>query len=146
MYNYFLFIICTGKRCDCQIESKKIYEEENSECICWCQGSRRGANIVNGLWIILIGSLVAIAYSIVGCFLVLRKMSMIGDTMLSFQVSLSLFYLLNRVILFLCLRGLIIFGLLTVYLISLFQNSRVQDDASIGGVFTARSDISMFIY
>jgi len=35
------------------------------------------------------------------------------------------------------LTGAIVFGLLTVYLISLFRNSGVQDDAAIGVVFTA---------
>lgn len=34
---------------------------------------------MNHFWIILIGALVGGSCSILGCFLVLRKMSMIGD-------------------------------------------------------------------
>ena len=90
-------------------------------------------------WIILIGALVACACSIVGCFLVLRKMSMVGDAIShSVLPGIVIAFLLSgsRDTIFM-LTGAIIFGLLTVYLISLFQNSGVQDDAAIGVVFTA---------
>ncbi|MEH6941792.1 metal ABC transporter permease [Bacillus sp. JJ722] len=94
---------------------------------------------MNAFWIILIGALVSGACSIVGCFLVLRKMSMVGDAIshavlpgivIAFMLSGS------RDTIFM-LTGAIIFGLLTVYLIGLFRNSGVQDDAAIGVVFTA---------
>lgn len=94
---------------------------------------------MNSLWIILIGSLVASSCSIVGCFLVLRKMSMVGDA-ISHAVlpGIVIAFLLSgsRDTIFM-LTGAIVFGLLTVYLISLFRNSGVQDDAAIGVVFTA---------
>lgn len=92
-----------------------------------------------GFWIMLIGALVACACSIVGCFLVLRKMSMVGDAIShSVLPGIVIAFLLSgsRDTVFM-LTGAIIFGLLTVYLISLFRNSGVQDDAAIGVVFTA---------
>lgn len=94
---------------------------------------------MNGFWIMLIGSLVASACSVVGCFLVLRKMSMVGDA-ISHAVlpGIVIAFLLSgsRDTVFM-LTGAIAFGLLTVYLISVFQKSGVQDDAAIGVVFTA---------
>ncbi|MCU6339826.1 metal ABC transporter permease, partial [Enterobacter quasiroggenkampii] len=39
----------------------------------------KGGVVVTDLWIILTGALVAATCGILGCFLVLRKMSMIGD-------------------------------------------------------------------
>ncbi|MEK5523162.1 iron ABC transporter [Heyndrickxia sporothermodurans] len=94
---------------------------------------------MNHLWIILIGALVASSCSIVGCFLVLRKMSMIGD-------AISHAILPGIVIAFLLsgtrdsivmIVGATCIGLITVFLIQMFQNSGVQSDASIGVVFTA---------
>lgn len=94
---------------------------------------------MNHFWIILIGALVASSCSIVGCFLVLRKMSMIGD-------AISHAILPGIVIAFLLsgtrdsivmIVGATCIGLITVFLIQMFQNSGVQSDASIGVVFTA---------
>lgn len=102
---------------------------------------------MNGLWIILIGSLVASACSIVGCFLVLRKMSMIGDAISHAVlpgIVVAFLFSGSRDTVFM-LTGAIIFGLLTVYLISLFQNSGVQDDAAIGVVFTALFAIGVIL-
>lgn len=102
---------------------------------------------MSGLWIILIGSLVASACSIVGCFLVLRKMSMIGDAISHAVlpgIVVAFLFSGSRDTVFM-LTGAIIFGLLTVYLISLFQNSGVQDDAAIGVVFTALFAIGVIL-
>lgn len=91
------------------------------------------------LWIVLTGSLVAACCSILGCFLVLRRMAMIGD-------AISHAVLPGIVIAFLfsgsrdslpMLLGAAVFGLITVYLIQMFKNRGVQADASIGVVFTA---------
>lgn len=90
-------------------------------------------------WIIFTGALVASACGIVGCFLVLRKMAMVGDAIshavlpgivIAFLISGS------RDSLFM-LMGAAGIGLLTVFLIQLFTQSGVQSDASIGVVFTA---------
>ncbi|MCG7410446.1 metal ABC transporter permease [Paenibacillus sp. ACRRX] len=90
-------------------------------------------------WIIATGALVAISCGILGCFLVLRKMSLIGDAIshsvlpgivIAFMISGSRDSLAM-------LLGASVVGLITVFLIQMFQQSGVQSDASIGVVFTA---------
>jgi manganese/zinc/iron transport system permease protein len=94
---------------------------------------------MNDFWIILIGALVACSCSILGCFLVLRKMSMIGDA-ISHSVLpgivLAFLFSGSRDSLMM-MFGAAAVGLVTVFLIQMFQNSGVQSDASIGVVFTA---------
>ncbi|MBS4197858.1 metal ABC transporter permease [Lederbergia citri] len=94
---------------------------------------------MSAFWIILTGALVASACGLVGCFLVLRKMAMIGDAIshavlpgivIAFLISGSRDSLVM-------LFGAAIIGLITVFLIQLFTQSGVQSDASIGVVFTA---------
>ncbi|MGF9714839.1 metal ABC transporter permease [Paenibacillus naphthalenovorans] len=94
---------------------------------------------MNDFWIILTGVLVACSCSILGCFLVLRRMAMIGD-------AISHSVLPGIVIAFLfsgtkesliMMLGAAVFGLITVYLIQWFHQSGVQSDAAIGVVFTA---------
>ncbi|WP_248928208.1 metal ABC transporter permease [Paenibacillus hamazuiensis] len=94
---------------------------------------------MNTFFVILTGVLVASACGVVGCFLVLRKMAMIGD-------AISHSVLPGIVIAFLVsgsresvamMLGAAVIGLLTVFLIQLFHQSGVQSDASIGVVFTA---------
>lgn len=85
--------------------------------------------------------------SIVGCFLVLRKMAMIGD-------AISHAVLPGIVIAFLIsgsrdsvwmMFGAAVLGLLTVYLIQLFQQSGLQSDAAIGVVFTTLFAIGVLL-
>jgi manganese/zinc/iron transport system permease protein len=94
---------------------------------------------VNDFIIILTGAMAASACGILGCFLVLRRMAMIGD-------AISHSVLPGIVIAFLIsgtrdslamLLGASILGLVTVFLIQMFHQSGVQADASIGVVFTA---------
>jgi len=90
--------------------------------------------------IILIGALTNIACALVGCYLVLRRMSLMGDAIahavlpglvLAFVVSGSL----NIVPLFI---GAALIGLLTTFLTqTLHQYGRVPTDASMGVVFTS---------
>lgn len=90
-------------------------------------------------WIILTGALVASTCGIVGCFLVLRKMAMIGDAIShSVLPGIVIAFLItsSRDSLFMLL-GAAALGLITVFLIQLFHQSGVQSDASIGVVFTA---------
>ncbi|RIW37342.1 metal ABC transporter permease [Bacillus salacetis] len=94
---------------------------------------------MNDFWIILIGALVACSCSVLGCFLVLRKMSMVGDAIShSVLPGIVLAFLLSgsRDSLFMMI-GAAAIGLVTVFLIQMFQNNGVQSDASIGVVFTA---------
>ncbi|MFD9625920.1 metal ABC transporter permease [Peribacillus muralis] len=94
---------------------------------------------MNDFWIMLVGALVASSCSVLGCFLIVRKMTLIGD-------AISHSVLPGIVLAFLItgtrdsvpmLIGAAALGLLTVFLIQLFQSSGVQSDAAIGIVFTS---------
>lgn len=98
-------------------------------------------------WIILTGSLVAATCGVLGCFLVLRKMAMVGDAIshsvlpgiaIAFLISGSRDSLLM-------LAGAAVLGLITVFLIQLLQQSGLQSDASIGIVFTALFAIGVIL-
>ncbi|WP_426451705.1 metal ABC transporter permease [Paenibacillus sp. S-38] len=94
---------------------------------------------MNDFWIILTACLVACSCSILGCFLVLRRMAMIGDAIShSVLPGIVIAFLLSgsRESLFMML-GASVIGLVTVFLIQWFHQSGVQSDASIGVVFTA---------
>lgn len=90
-------------------------------------------------WIILTGSLVAISCGLLGSFLILRKMSMIGD-------AISHAVLPGIVIAFLIsgnreplsmLLGAGAFGLLSTFIIEyLHKKAKLQTDAAIGVTFT----------
>lgn len=91
------------------------------------------------LWIILTGALAGAACALVGTFLVLRRMSMLGD-------AISHAVLPGIAIAFLfsgsrssvpMLLGAAAFGLLTSFLVeTLHRRGRLQQDASIGVTFT----------
>jgi len=94
---------------------------------------------VDDLWIILTGMLVAISCGLLGCYLVLRKMAMIGDA-ISHAVlpGIIIAYMLTGSrdsIAILLGAGLL--GVLTTFLIEFFhQKGKLQTDASIGVTFT----------
>ncbi|MFZ5518365.1 MAG: iron chelate uptake ABC transporter family permease subunit [Candidatus Zhuqueibacterota bacterium] len=91
-------------------------------------------------WIIMTGALAAASCGLLGSFLVLRKMSLIGDAIShSVLPGIAIAFLLSgsRSTLPMIL-GASAFGLLTAVLIeTLNRRWRVQEDASIGIVFTA---------
>ncbi|MHC2991227.1 iron ABC transporter [Pontibacter sp. HJ8] len=94
---------------------------------------------MNAFWIILTGSLVATCCSLLGCYLILRRMAMVGD-------AISHAVLPGIVIAFLVtgsrdsvpmLIGAGLLGVLTTFLIEFFHRyARVQADAAIGVTFT----------
>lgn len=94
---------------------------------------------MNAFWIILTGSLVAVTCSLLGCFLVLRRMAMVGD-------AISHAVLPGIVIAFLLsggrdsipmLVGAGLLGILSTFLIEFFHTKvKLQTDASIGVTFT----------
>ncbi len=90
--------------------------------------------------IILTGSFVALACSLLGTFLVLRKMSMVADA-ISHAVlpGLVVAYLVSGSrASFPMLIGAAAFGMITTVLIELFQKRfKLQMDASIGVTYTA---------
>jgi manganese/zinc/iron transport system permease protein len=102
---------------------------------------------MNDFWILLTAALVACSCSLVGCFLILRKMAMIGDA-ISHSVLPGIviaFLLSGSRDSFWMMLGASVLGLITVFLIQLFQQSGVQADASIGVVFTALFSIGVVL-
>lgn len=94
---------------------------------------------MSGFLIIVTGALVAATCAILGCFLILRRMAMIGDAIShSVLPGIVIAFLISgsRDSMFMML-GAAVLGLLSVFLIQLFKQSGVQSDASIGVVFTS---------
>ena len=96
--------------------------------------------IEGSFWIVLTGVLATASCGLLGTFLVLRKMSLLGDA-LSHAVlpGITIAFLLSgsRAVLPMFL-GAALFGLVTTLLVEAFHKKwRVQEDASIGVVFTA---------
>jgi manganese/zinc/iron transport system permease protein len=94
---------------------------------------------MNDLYIILTASLVASSCAILGCYLILRKMAMVGDAIshavlpgivLAFLISGSR----DSVTM---LIGAILIGVFTTFLIEFFhKKAKLQTDAAIGVTFT----------
>lgn len=91
------------------------------------------------VWVLVIGCLVAVSCSLVGCFLVLRRLSMLGD-------AISHAVLPGIVIAFMftgsrnvvpMLVGAMAMGILTAFLVDLLSRfGKLQSDAAIGVTFT----------
>lgn len=99
-------------------------------------------------WIIIAtGVLVAVSCAIVGSFLVLRKMAMIGDA-ISHAVlpGIVIAFLMSgsRDSLWMLLAASLV-GMLAVFLIQWFHRQGVQSDASIGVIFTAMFSIGVVL-
>jgi manganese/zinc/iron transport system permease protein len=90
-------------------------------------------------WIILTGALAAGSCALVGCFLVLRRMAMLGDA-ISHAVLPGIaiaFLVTNSRAPLPMLAGAVALGILTAVLVEwLHRNGRLQQDASIGVTFT----------
>jgi manganese/zinc/iron transport system permease protein len=92
------------------------------------------------VWIVLTGAATNVACALVGCFLVLRRMSLMGDAIAhavlpGLAVALLISGSMSIVPMFL---GAAAAGLLTTFLTqSLHQYARVPSDASMGVVFTS---------
>ena len=94
---------------------------------------------MNDLYIILTGILVAVSCSILGTFLVLRKMAMVGDAISHAVlpgIVLSFFITGSRESIWM-LIGAGVLGIFTTLLIEwLHKKTGLQEDASIGVTFT----------
>jgi manganese/zinc/iron transport system permease protein len=94
---------------------------------------------MNDFYIILTGILVAVSCSILGTFLVLRKMAMVGDAISHAVlpgIVLSFFITGSRDSIWM-LIGAGIMGILTTLIIEwLHKKTKLQEDASIGVTFT----------
>jgi manganese/zinc/iron transport system permease protein len=93
----------------------------------------------DSLWVMLIGSLVGASCALVGCFLILRRLSMLGDA-ISHAVLPGIvfaFLLTGSRNIFPMLIGAGALGLLTAFLTdALHRYGKLQSDASIGVTFT----------
>lgn len=94
---------------------------------------------MDAFWIIVTGSLVAVTSGLLGCYLILRKMAMVGDA-ISHAVlpGIALAYLFsgsrNPALM---LTGAAVFGIFCTVMIEAFhKKARLQEDASIGISFT----------
>ncbi|MDF2439198.1 MAG: manganese/zinc/iron transport system permease protein [Abditibacteriota bacterium] len=92
------------------------------------------------LWIILIGAMVAASCSVVGSFLVLRRMAMLGDAISHAVlpgIAIAFFVTQSRSSLPMFI-GAVVLGLLTAFIVqTLNRSGRVQNDAAIGVSFTS---------
>ncbi len=93
----------------------------------------------HAFWIIAIASLVGVSCSLVGVFLVLRRLAMVGDAIshaVLFGIA-SAFLLAGSRSPFVMLIGATAVGLLTVFITNVLNSwGKLQEDASIGVTFT----------
>ena len=94
--------------------------------------------LLDSIWIVLTGALVAGSCAMLGSFLVLRRMAMLGD-------AISHAVLPGLVIAFLIsgsrgslgmFVGAVAFGLLTAFLVQFLTRRGIQNDAALGVAFT----------
>lgn len=94
---------------------------------------------MNAFWIILTGSLVGASCGLLGCYLILRRMAMIGDA-ISHAVLPGIFlafWIAGTRASVPVLLGTAAFGVLATFLIEWFsRKGNFQADAAIGMVFT----------
>lgn len=101
----------------------------------------------NAAWVIVTGVLVAASCGFVGCFLILRRMAMLGDAIAhsalpGIVIAFLMAHSLDSVPM---LIGAAAFGLLTAFLVQTLHGSGVQSDAAIGIVFTSLFAIGVVI-
>lgn len=94
---------------------------------------------MEAIWIISTGAMIAISCGLLGCYLVLRKMAMVGDAISHAVlpgIVLAYLFSASRETLPM-LIGAAAIGVLTTVMIELFyKKARLQVDASIGITFT----------
>lgn len=99
------------------------------------------------LWIMLTAVLMSASCALLGCFLILRKMALIGDA-ISHAVlpGIAIAFLMSggRDSMAMMI-GATALGLLAVFLIQWLQSSGVQSDASIGIIFTALFAVGVIV-
>jgi len=94
----------------------------------------------NSFWIVLMGFLVSGTCGLVGCFVILRRMALVGDAIShSLLPGITLAFLLtNSRDTLPMMIGAIIAGIVTVALIEAIRHSsRIKPDAAIGIVFSS---------
>jgi manganese/zinc/iron transport system permease protein len=96
-------------------------------------------NVSDDVWVLLIACLVGISCSLVGVFLVLRRMSMLGDAIshsVLFGIVAGFLLTGSRSVLVMTISAAAV-GLLTAFITSALNKfGKLQEDASIGVTFT----------
>ncbi len=94
--------------------------------------------MIEDFWVMLTASLVASSCGFIGCFLILRRMAMLGDAIShSVLLGIVLAFLLTH-----SLGGIADvyrsgrYGLVTTFVIQLIHQGGAQEDAAIGVTFT----------
>lgn len=98
-------------------------------------------------WIITTAILMSASCGLLGCFLILRKMALIGDAISHAVlpgIAIAFLFSGGRDSLAMMI-GATALGLLAVFLIQWLQSSGVQSDASIGIIFTALFAIGVIV-
>lgn len=98
-------------------------------------------------WIIVTASLVGLSCGLIGVFLILRKMAMMSDA-ISHTVLLGIvlaFIVTKEVSGLAMLVGAILAGLLTAFLVQWLHSLDIQQEASIGIVFTTLFAIGVIL-
>ena len=94
---------------------------------------------MNDLYIILTASFISISCALIGTFLILRKMAMVGDAISHAVlpgIVLAYLFATSRDSMVM-LIGAVVLGVLATVMIELFhKKTRLQEDASIGVTFT----------
>ncbi len=93
---------------------------------------------MNEFWIILTGSLIAVSCGLLGCYLILRQMAMMGDA-ISHAVLPGIFFafLIAGHGSIPSLIGASVLGIITAFMIETFsRKAKLQSDAAIGLTFT----------
>src|SRR6478735_7521822 len=98
---------------------------------------------------ILTGCLVAVSCSLLGCYLILRKMAMVGDAISHAVlpgIVLAFLFSGGSRDPFVMLIGAAGFGLITTFLIEFFhRKGKLQTDAAIGVSFTSLFALGVII-
>lgn len=95
--------------------------------------------LMEDIWVMLTAGLVAASCGFIGCFLILRRMAMLGDA-ISHSVLLGIvlaFLLTHRLGALPMFLGAAVMGLMTTFLVQLFHRGGAQEDAAIGVTFTS---------
>ncbi len=103
---------------------------------------------MNDFWIILTASIVAINAALLGCFLLLRKMAMVGDAISHAVLPgiVAAYYFSGDKTSSLLLVGATLTGVLASFIIDfLSRKAKIQGDASIGITYTLLFALGMIM-
>ena len=114
------------------------FEAQTTRLALWL--GQPATDVQNAFWTMAVGALCAVCCSLAGCFLVLRRISLLGDA-LSHSVlagTAGVYLLTGRVDPVAMLCGAIVAGMVTAVLTQFVHKAAlVPEDSSIGIVFTS---------